>query len=1156
MAALSAEALELIRSASVGSEYLDLSDRRLTALPADFLELLSPSGPPVELVAQGIAQLAATGIPSELIHEADAASELDVVLREMREVQASRYSADDRELLRWSQALEACCSRLSNGDLADLVSQMAEDLFLLSKEYEFDEEKLGSAEVEERETSLAARSDTLIRDFLNDFDDQYASAPAISLDPARYFRTQVQVLDLGYNWLSALPKVLFLDTSLEEIRLENNRIEALPELLEGEMPPSLRLLDVSDNKLTELPEWVKRSETLADLNCTNNDIDIGDTVVLESPNLTRLFMANNGLKHLDFARLPPKLATLDAGDHRLLSSIRNPASLADSLQYLDLSNCGFEEFPDLSSLRSLRSIDLAHNEILGLPEWLATSPLEYLDIQENLLSDIPLVIADMHPGVELIVDENPLPDTFFHAAAAGMRSLVAYVRSVRDEQARPCREAKIVLVGEGNVGKTSIVNRLCRDTFVDSQPTTHGIEVSALTLPWADGPDAQFHVWDFGGQPIYRVTHQFYFSQDAVFLVVWRPREGPEQNAVEFWIDSIARRVGKRGRIVLVSTHADEGRLPRVDFEGLRESYGDLIHGYVSIDSKSGKGFDDLVESIRTSAALLAHFEDPWADTWTTARDWVTSSSVPFISRSEADTGLELCGITPGNSEAVLRLFSVLGQVIYYFDDPSLCDLIVRDPELLARAVSYVLEDSDINAANGIVHHQALADLWSQTLGPQVTRSMYPFLLRLMERHEITYRLDEASSLVAALVPRRPGFDAEEPSGERSLSCSFAFDSEPVGLVSWLTCRLASEIAGRHWATGFLATDADGVGTLRAELQNHGQELHIVAAGSYPLDLFSAVRRDVEFLMRTRWPYVTVECYVNCRTSGCVGRFRYAALRRAAAESRRSIECSECFERQEVRTLLEGFEWRDEGDVGGQLLDISNRIDQVLDIGRATLAGTDEVRMKAGLTADGVIELRGSLEDLARSISAVAADAPRLFSVHPVQPKTVAGVATADRHRLRLWCEFPGQPHPAGAGYVIDLPKEWVRRSRAVLILMSRLLRVVPVVGRAAELAPVTIDDLGLDEQIDLMEEMALAAFDVGSTLTTLGQPPTLRSLGLPSAVSENGWEARCLKQLLTEIDPAREYERLSPISTTGGSLLWLCPEHRDELDPGLPAIP
>ena len=53
--------------------------------------------------------------------------------------------------------------------------------------------------------------------------------------------------------------------------------------------------------------------------------------------------------------------------------------------------------------------------------------------------------------------------------------------------------------------------------------------------------------WDFGGQEVYRVSHQFFFSPRALYLVVWHARQGQDQNEVEGWLRRIRVAGGRRG---------------------------------------------------------------------------------------------------------------------------------------------------------------------------------------------------------------------------------------------------------------------------------------------------------------------------------------------------------------------------------------------------------------------------------------------------------------------------------------------------------------------------------------------------------------------------------------------------------------------------------
>ena len=84
------------------------------------------------------------------------------------------------------------------------------------------------------------------------------------------------------------------------------------------------------------------------------------------------------------------------------------------------------------------------------------------------------------------------------------------------------REAKLVVLGNGRVGKTQICRRLRGLPYDEQVPSTHGITVTAKT--WAGSADDEvLNVWDFGGQDIYHGAHTLFMKTSAVFLIVWHP---------------------------------------------------------------------------------------------------------------------------------------------------------------------------------------------------------------------------------------------------------------------------------------------------------------------------------------------------------------------------------------------------------------------------------------------------------------------------------------------------------------------------------------------------------------------------------------------------------------------------------------------------------
>jgi internalin A len=116
--------------------------------------------------------------------------------------------------------------------------------------------------------------------------------------------------------------------------------------------------------------------------------------------------------------------------------------------------------------------------------------------------------------MQLSLGGNPLSDPLPELAARRPAELATYLRSLHDASAQ--YEAKMILVGEGNVGKTSLVAALKGEVFVEGRPPTHEIEISPLTVGHSSlNTDMTVRAWDFGGQEVYRVSHQFFLTRRA-----------------------------------------------------------------------------------------------------------------------------------------------------------------------------------------------------------------------------------------------------------------------------------------------------------------------------------------------------------------------------------------------------------------------------------------------------------------------------------------------------------------------------------------------------------------------------------------------------------------------------------------------------------------
>src|SRR5262249_35572079 len=189
------------------------------------------------------------------------------------------------------------------------------------------------------------------------------------------------------------------------------------------------------------------------------------------------------------------------------------------------------------------------------------------------------------------------------------------------------------------------------------EKTTHGvsIDIQAMQLPHPDreGVQIQLNAWDFGGQEVYRVTHQFFFSRRSIYLVVWEPRLGVQQSQVEDWLKMIRLRVGEDARVIIVSTHCKTGeRIARIDTPVLMRDYGSMIVDFHEVDSlvddgETGEkvGIAKLKELIVEAAKKLDQMGMAFNRRWREARDELLKGSDPRVSYQAVTTICEKHGL-------------------------------------------------------------------------------------------------------------------------------------------------------------------------------------------------------------------------------------------------------------------------------------------------------------------------------------------------------------------------------------------------------------------------------------------------------------------------------------------------------------------------------
>jgi WD40 repeat protein len=157
---------------------------------------------------------------------------------------------------------------------------------------------------------------------------------------------------------------------------------------------------------------------------------------------------------------------------------------------------------------------------------------------------------------------------------------------------------KVALVGDQGVGKSTLGWRLKYGAF-QPQPSTHGEHfwiLDTLRHVHSDGTVHDVILWDFAGQPDYRLVHALFLDDVDISLILFETsdRETPLKG-VEYWAMQLKNRKNRPCPILLVGAKSDRGipSLPKEDIQQYCLDQG-INLGYVSTSSQSGYGIDEL----------------------------------------------------------------------------------------------------------------------------------------------------------------------------------------------------------------------------------------------------------------------------------------------------------------------------------------------------------------------------------------------------------------------------------------------------------------------------------------------------------------------------------------------------------------------------------
>ena len=514
---------------------------------------------------------------------------------------------------------------------------------------------------------------------------------------------------------------------------------------------------------------------------------------------------------------------------------------------LSLADCGLHDFPRAAfGLRHLRFVNLGENELADIPDQIGSwKDLQSLQLWGNQVRVIPHFVFEMELPVliegllsttsGILLGNNPIESPPKEILSHGIDAVRSYLSSVAEDVLQ-LNESKVILVGDGGSGKTSLVKRLLGRKFDPNEPQTHGINIDSWSQT-LEKTRIHLNLWDFGGQEIMHATHQFFLSERSLYVLVL---DGRKEEDPEYWLKHV-QSFGGDSPILVVLNKMDENPGYDINRRFLQRKYPSIV-GFYSLSCKTGKGIRTFQGAFKHALARVQITGTTWPVSWFRVKRRLQNTKQPFISYDD------YCGICAGeqitdvdHQTTLVRFLHDLGVVVN-FADIRLHDTHVLDPRWLTGAVYRIINSPELAKSHGVLNLSSLERILGAVEdGRRYPPDKYSYIIDIMRKFDLCYYIDRDTILVPDLL------QVQEPEiafdYDSAMAIRVEYDFLPKSIMPRFIVRKHRDIVrGLVWRTGVVLRDETFRTTAVVRADEAAKRVYIFVAGDHPRDYLTVIR--------------------------------------------------------------------------------------------------------------------------------------------------------------------------------------------------------------------------------------------------------------------------------------------------------------------------
>jgi internalin A len=568
-----------------------------------------------------------------------------------------------------------------------------------------------------------------------------------SLEPISSL-SNLQYLNCSSTKIDSLEPISSL-SNLQQLDCSSTKIDSLEPI---SSLSNLQQLDCSSTKIDSL-EPISSLSNLQQLDCSSTKIDSLEPISSLS-NLQQLDCSSTKIDSLEPISSLSNLQQLDCSSTKIDSL--EPISSLSNLQGLFCYSTKIDSLEPISSLSNLQQLFCSSTKIDSLEPISSLSNLQQLFCSSTKIDSLePIIRINSNQELNILAQNSPLITPPIEFVQHGYKAIKEYFSQIQ-ENAKNLNEVKIIFLGEGASGKTSLIKRLRNEEFDSHESQTHGIRIRKTPFK-INEESLSAHLWDFGGQEVMHATHQFFLSQRCIYVIVLDSRINDK---AEYWL-KYASSFGGKSPVLVILNKIDENPSFDVNRKFLSEKYP-KIHSYHHLSCKNKQGIVEFKQSLTEVINQSDTRRTPFPSTWLAVKEHFADMEKDYIESSEYHQICKEKAVNKAISQDVLLQFMHDLGVIINFRNLKNFDTQILNPLWLTNGV-YRIINSDIVVKNkGILNEDDFDKVINEpryTAGNTTEKNYhYPrnklhYIVRVMQEFELCFQLDERQYIVPQLLP-------------------------------------------------------------------------------------------------------------------------------------------------------------------------------------------------------------------------------------------------------------------------------------------------------------------------------------------------------------------------------------------------------------------